>query len=63
MEFIELVTDKHNFVYKLSEQISLMKELFILCRCIKNNQLMGHYWEKHQEINTRNYLNPYLIHF
>ena len=39
--FIKLVTDKHNFVYKLSEQISLMKELFILCRCIKNNQLIN----------------------
>ena len=38
MEFIELVTDKHNVVYKLSNQISLMKELFILCRCIKNNK-------------------------
>ena len=40
MEFIKLITDKHNFVYKLSNQISLMKELFILCRCIKNNKLI-----------------------
>ena len=52
MEFIELVTDKHNVVYKLSNQISLMKELFILCRCIKNNKsIYEKNYEKNKEVN------------
>ena len=59
MEFIELVTDKHNFVYKLSEQISLMKELFILCRCIKNNKLIN---EKNIVNSAGNFNNEDISH-
>tara|TARA_B100001093_G_C26754399_1_gene982655 strand:+ start:41 stop:784 length:744 start_codon:yes stop_codon:yes gene_type:complete len=55
-KFIDILVDKNKMKYAFMDQFSLMKELFILCRCIKNYKMIFENINEHviekQTLNT-----------